>query len=25
VALSDQNSHIRNASRMVLRRVSEVQ
>ena len=25
VALSDQNSHIRNASRVVLRRVSEVQ
>jgi hypothetical protein len=25
VALSDQNSHIRNASRLVLRRVSEVQ
>jgi hypothetical protein len=25
VALSDENSHIRNASRLVLRRVSEVQ
>jgi hypothetical protein len=25
VALSDQNSHIRNASRLVLRRVSEIQ